>query len=89
MVHMSRRKSVFGLIEHCSTEVVLPWSNVNPQKKISREGSRITSSPPHSPGRKYYRVRHTDLKSLVEDDNTIDALDSHTNIIVWQIRDIN
>ena len=24
MVHMSRRKSVFGLIEHCSTEVVLP-----------------------------------------------------------------
>jgi hypothetical protein len=41
------------------------------------------------PGREYYRVRHTDLKSLVEGDNTIEALDAYTNIIVWQIRDIN
>ncbi|MGC2669065.1 MAG: hypothetical protein WA220_07780, partial [Candidatus Nitrosopolaris sp.] len=30
------------------------------------------------PGRQYYRVRHTDLKSLVEGDNTIEALDAYT-----------
>gem|GEM_PF-5138633 len=56
----------------------------------SREGDRITSKHQVKfPGREYYRVRHTDLKSLVEGDNTIEALDAYTNIIVWQIRDIN
>jgi hypothetical protein len=33
------------------------------------------------PGLEYYRVRHTDLKCLVEDDNTIETLDAYTNII--------
>jgi len=110
---MSIGKSVFDVIEHCSTEVVLPTPIDQGRQKrqyfhfsTRSSGEKLTifvrlydNTDLHAgitskhevkfPGLEYYRVRHTDLKSLVEDDNTIDALDSHTNIIVWQIRDIN
>ena len=59
------------------------------EDKKAREVSRMTSNHQFKfLGRQYYRVRHTDLKSLAEDDNTIEAFDAYT-IIVWQIKDIN
>jgi hypothetical protein len=35
------------------------------------------------PVQEYYWVRHIDLKSLGEGDNTLEVLDVYTNIIIW------